>query len=103
MVFSESTGKPQLMHTVRFISICFTVILLGLSLNVLSQTTTIIDSTDPYYRTVIAGQQYKAKGIKQTIWGKHYRKEWTTPVKVPVMLIDTAKEIGRASCRDREQ
>ena len=40
--------------------------------------------------TVKAGQQYDRSKIHQWLWGKHYRKEWATPVTVPYFLLDTA-------------
>src|SRR5215212_4688229 len=54
-----------------------------------AQKTVVIDSTDPNYRTVISGAEYAASGFYQWLWGHHYRKEWTTPVKVPVINLDT--------------
>jgi hypothetical protein len=39
--------------------------------------------------TVIAGKQYAKKESYQVLWGQHYRKEWTTPVKVQVVSLDT--------------
>jgi hypothetical protein len=56
---------------------------------VFSQKTVIVDSTDPNFRTVISGEEYARGGLYQLLWGKHYRKEWTTPVKVPVVNLDT--------------
>jgi hypothetical protein len=41
------------------------------------------------HKTVIAGKQYSASGLKKKLWGKHYRKEWTTPVKVSILNLDT--------------
>ena len=41
-------------------------------------------TTDSSYKTVIAGKQYGTSKGHQKRWGKHYRKEWTTPVKVPI-------------------
>jgi hypothetical protein len=32
-----------------------------------------------------AGEQYKASGWKTLWWGKHYRREWATPVSFPVL------------------
>ena len=58
-------------------------------LAVQAQPTVIIDSTEPGFRTVIAGQEYKRGSFHQFLWGKHYRKEWTTPVKVPVVDLST--------------
>ncbi len=54
-----------------------------------SQKTVVVDSTDPAFRTVIAGAEYGKSGFHNFLWGKHYRKEWTTPVKVPVINLDT--------------
>jgi hypothetical protein len=54
-----------------------------------SQKTVIVDSTEPDYRTVIPGQEYKKGGFYQFLWGRHYRKEWTTPVRIPVIRLDT--------------
>ncbi len=53
-----------------------------------SLTTNILDG----FKTVIAGENYKAGKFKTFFLGAHYRKEWTTPVKVPV--INLAKEHG---------
>lgn len=42
-----------------------------------------------HYKTVIAGEQYEKSGFHQLLWGAHYRKEWTTPVKVKMINLDT--------------
>jgi hypothetical protein len=52
-----------------------------------TQTISTTDTTR--YQTVIAGEQYKASLFHQWKWGKHYRKEWTTPVQVPLLMLDT--------------
>ena len=57
----------------------------ALSLPAAAQKTRVVDSGQPGYRTVVAGQEYKKNGIYRLLWGKHYRKEWTTPVQVPVI------------------
>jgi len=44
---------------------------------------------DAYPIIMAAGQQYKASAWKSLWWGKHYRKEWTTPVQFPVLDIST--------------
>ena len=54
-----------------------------------AQKTIIVDSSESGFRTVIAGQQYDRDGFHNFLWGKHYRKEWTTPVRVPVINLDT--------------
>src|ERR1041385_6814557 len=49
---------------------------------------TIKDTTK--YKTLEAGSEYKKSSWHQLLWGKNYRQEWTTPVTVPVMMLDTA-------------
>ncbi|HEY0730806.1 MAG TPA: hypothetical protein VGD33_00190 [Chitinophagaceae bacterium] len=39
--------------------------------------------------TVIPGPQYKAGSWKSTLFGKHYRNVWTTPLRAKVATIDT--------------
>jgi Omp85 superfamily domain len=41
------------------------------------------------YKTISAGPQYKRSGWHNFFWGKNYRKEWSTPVKLPVLLLDS--------------
>ncbi len=41
--------------------------------------------------TSAAGPQYKRSRWHQFLWGKNYRKEWSTPVKVPILLLPDAK------------
>ena len=38
---------------------------------------------------VVAGKQYGKKDSYQVLWGQHYRKEWVTPVKVEIVMLDT--------------
>lgn len=40
---------------------------------------------------IAAGPQYAKPAFYQWLWGKHFRTEWTTPVKVPVIHLDTAE------------
>ncbi len=42
-------------------------------------------------KTVVAGAEYKRSSLHQSLWGKNYRKEWSTPVRVPVLYLDDAK------------
>jgi hypothetical protein len=37
-----------------------------------------------------AGPEYKRSPFYQSLWGHNYRKEWTTPVTFPVLMLDTA-------------
>lgn len=50
-----------------------------------------ITGTAQQTKTVIAGPQYDRSGTHEWLWGKHYRKEWTTPVNVPLFYLDTAE------------
>jgi len=54
------------------------------------QRTVIVDSSDPHFRTVIAGQEYKSSNWHELLWGQDYREEWATPVKFPVLNLDSA-------------
>ena len=68
--------------------IYFTIVFFLIPLMARSQKTVVIDSSDKNFRTVIAGEQYGTSGFHQMLWGKHYRKEWATPVKIPVINLD---------------
>ena len=50
-----------------------------------------IQKPSPYEKEkyVLAGKQYLTSSFHQSLWGKHYRQEWVTPVKVKVLLLDT--------------
>ncbi len=52
---------------------------------------TLSADTIPKYKIVITGPQYKRSGWHDFFWGKNYRKEWATPVKLPVFLLDNEK------------
>ena len=39
--------------------------------------------------TVVAGKQFDRSKLHGWLWGKHYRKEWATPVTVPLLYLDT--------------
>ena len=38
---------------------------------------------------IVAGKQYYTSSFHQSLWGKHYRKEWNSPVSFKVVLLDT--------------
>ncbi|HEX2534824.1 MAG TPA: hypothetical protein VHK69_13855, partial [Chitinophagaceae bacterium] len=40
-------------------------------------------------KRVAAGPQYLRPSLHQKLFGRHYRKEWTMPVTVPVLRLDT--------------
>ena len=48
------------------------------------------DASKPGYKTFTAGPQYNRSSFHQWLWGKHYRKEWYTPVQLPLFHLDTA-------------
>ena len=43
------------------------------------------------YKTIAAGAEYQRSGLYQALWGKNYRREWTTPVTFPVTNLDTLR------------
>ncbi len=47
--------------------------------------------TSAKYKVISAGPQYKKSGWHKFFWGKNYRREWTTPVKLPVFLLENEK------------
>lgn len=55
-----------------------------------AQTSTLVDSINPYQKKVIAGLEYKRSALHQWLWGADYRKEWATPVVFPVLNMDSA-------------
>ncbi len=56
-----------------------------------AQKTTILDTaTTGKAKTVIAGSQYKSRWADRLINGNHYRREWTSPIKVPILDLDSA-------------
>ncbi len=61
-----------------------------LLINIAVKAQDIKDTTIKYSKTVIAGKQYQRSSLHQKFWGAHYRREWTTPVSVPLFYLDTA-------------
>ncbi len=55
-----------------------------------AQNATTAD-TFPKYKIIAAGPQYKRSGWHNFFWGKNYRKEWSTPVKLPAFYFDDEK------------
>src|SRR5450432_4059754 len=43
--------------------------------------------TAPGFKTSVAGPQYKRSRWHEFLWGKNYRKEWSTPVRLPAFLL----------------
>ena len=77
---------PFLASLKAFLVLC----LLGSSLHLAAQEPTpVLDSSSANtYKTVLAGQ-YPQSGLRNFFLGKHYRTEWETPVRVPVLMLDT--------------
>ncbi len=55
-------------------------------INTLNAQTT---AQQPGNIVVVAGKQYNTSKGQQSRWGKHYRKEWATPVNVKIVMLDT--------------
>lgn len=49
------------------------------------------DADNSKSKTIAAGPEYKRSSFYKWLWGRNYRKEWTTPVTFPVTLLDTLK------------
>ncbi|RYF82129.1 MAG: hypothetical protein EOO03_16185, partial [Chitinophagaceae bacterium] len=43
------------------------------------------------FKKVAAGPQYERSGFYKWLWGRNYRREWTTAVLLPVMKLDTLR------------
>jgi hypothetical protein len=54
----------------------------------------IVDETNYADSTIVvaANENYTARGLRRTLLGEHYRREWATPVEVP--LLDMRNEMG---------
>jgi hypothetical protein len=61
--------------------------LVCISLNVDAQ---LLEADTATYKRVVAGAEYKRPSSFQKLWGRNHRVEWTTPVRVPVLKLDTA-------------
>ncbi|MBO9199366.1 MULTISPECIES: BamA/TamA family outer membrane protein [Niastella] len=61
--------------------------LLFISLNSTAQTPVADTAT---YKCVAAGPAYKRPSFYQWLWGRNHRVEWITPIRVPVLKLDTA-------------
>ena len=49
------------------------------------------EDTASKFKTIVAGPQYNRSRWHQFLWGKNYRKEWSTPVRFPVFLLNDKK------------
>jgi hypothetical protein len=48
------------------------------------------DTAFPVFIKIAANPQLKGSGFKRSLTGRNYRKEWTTPIKVAVLNLNTA-------------
>ncbi|MET0394864.1 MAG: BamA/TamA family outer membrane protein [Chitinophagaceae bacterium] len=48
------------------------------------------DTAVPIVTMVVPGKEYGRSGYHNFFWGRHYRREWTTPVHVNNFYLDTA-------------
>jgi hypothetical protein len=68
------------------------ITLISLTQFSIAQTTVVKDAATIEGTTVvIPGKKYDRSGYHNFFWGKHYRKEWATPIRVKNFYIDTAK------------
>src|SRR5665213_2705528 len=51
-----------------------------------AQQSTVGDSVKKT-KSVTAGPQYRRSAWHNYLWGRNYRKEWSTPVSLPVFLL----------------
>jgi len=81
MIIAQLKNTLQAIRLILFLSVIFFEI---------SANAQEVKSEDAHQRKiVVAGQQYGRSPSHQRLWGKHYRQEWTTPVVVPVLFLDT--------------
>jgi hypothetical protein len=76
------------MHSILKIFTILTIIFFSTKI-ACGQTISKNDSSAKY-KIISAGPQYKRSGWHNFFWGKNYRKEWSTPVRLPVFLLDSA-------------
>lgn len=80
------TGKNERLSAGYSLFLCLLFCFNGLQ----AQQTTVQEHKAFGQDTIIvAGAQYRRSSFYQWLWGKHYRAEWATQVKVPFILLDT--------------
>jgi hypothetical protein len=84
----------ELMKNVPLICRISSFVLIGLFITFSKATAqTYIVRDSPHVTgtvVVIPGKEYVRSGYHNFFWGKHYRKEWGTPIRVNEFYIDTA-------------
>ncbi len=77
----------NLLYRLSFLT-CFLLFVFGK--NTLAQDTLTVDTISKY-KIISAGPQYKRSGWHNFFWGKNYRNEWSTPVKLPAFYLPNEK------------
>ena len=71
----------------------FAILFLSFTISITTTAqTTVVHTADsiPGTTVVIPGKKYNRSGYHNFLYGKHYRKEWNTPVRVNNFYLDTA-------------
>ena len=63
---------------------------LGLIIISLNSTAQLLEGDTITHKQVVAGPEYQRPPFYQKLWGRNHRVEWTTPVRVPILMLDTA-------------
>ncbi len=80
-------GRPS-----SFLAFSFVLIAILLSSTANAQTTVVRTADSiPGTTVVIPGKKYNRSGYHNFLYGKHYRKEWNTQIRVNNFYLDTAK------------
>jgi hypothetical protein len=62
------------------------LLLILISIDVLAQPPATDTSN---YKTIVAAK-FKETNLHQWLWGRNHRKEWATPIRVPILWLDNA-------------
>jgi hypothetical protein len=87
------TPQPPSRNTRRNSLFVFFFVLIAILLSITANAqTTVVRTADsiPGTTVVIAGKKYNRSGYHNFLYGKHYRKEWNTAIRVNNFYLDTA-------------
>ncbi len=65
----------------HFLLLCFTIFFI--------QSPSFAQQTDSTEVVLPASESYYKNKFYKFLWGEHYRKEWHTPVRMPIVYLDT--------------
>ncbi len=85
----HTLNKYRIINSYSKPSLFLLILLLTLVSSLHAQEETRVVDSDRYDKVVIA-HEYPHSRFHQFLLGSHYRKEWATPVRVKIMMIDTA-------------